>query len=137
MKLLPHPNVQITTLSVMGLDQSFYFRCRAKLHLAPFFAVTVCIVQTNKLFPFVNHPGNPQLSVLCSCIMLSAVTRTEQSRGCSGFAPSQKPEEKRTVQRGRESEDERETCSWQPSAIRNESHQLHKASQCYLLGTSP
>lgn len=98
MKPHPHPNVQIIALSGMGLDQSCYFRCRAKLHLEPFFAVTVFIVQTNKPFPFVNHPGNPQPSVLCSCIMLSAVTRTEQSRG--GFAPPQKPEEKRTVQRG-------------------------------------
>lgn len=33
----PHPSVQITTLSVMGLDQSSCFRCRAKLHLEQFF----------------------------------------------------------------------------------------------------
>lgn len=41
MEPYPHPNAQITTLSLMGLDQSFYFRYRAKLHLEPFFAVTV------------------------------------------------------------------------------------------------
>lgn len=81
MKPHPHPNVQIPTLPGMGLDQSYYLWCRAKLHLEPFFAVTVFMVQTNKLFAFVNHPGNPQPSVLYSCIMLSAVTRTEQSRG--------------------------------------------------------
>lgn len=69
--------------------------------------------------------------------MLSSVTRAEQIKGCSGFAPQQKPEEKRAAGGGRESGDEREMCRWQPSAIRNESRQLHKASRCYLLGTSP
>lgn len=40
MKSHPPPNVQITTLSVMGLDQSSYFRCRARLHLDPVFAAS-------------------------------------------------------------------------------------------------
>jgi len=61
------------------------------------------IVQTNKLFPFVNHPGNPQPSAPHSCVVLSAVTRTEQSKGCSGFAPERMPEEKRAVGGGKES----------------------------------
>ena len=40
MRSHPPPNVQITTLSVMGLYQSSNFRCRARLHLDPVFAVS-------------------------------------------------------------------------------------------------
>lgn len=40
MKIHPPPKVQTMTLSVMGLDQSSYFKCRVRRHLDPVFTVS-------------------------------------------------------------------------------------------------
>lgn len=133
----PSPNVQIMMLSIMDLDQSSYFRCRERLHLD--------LVPTVSCF----HCGDKQAISFCesswqfpdlSAVQLRSALCSDQGwaeQGMLGLCTLAKAwrDESRGGRKGKW--EEKKTCRWQPSALRNESCQLCRSSRYYLLGTTP